>query len=344
MANSDTLMAYLIPRLTVQVENAATEALSYILNRSPRSMQALNDLLREGGFGIEPITRVETQVTYEDGSRPDMAGYDKDNVKRLLVEAKFYAALLQDQASGYAQQFDEPGPAVLLFICPEVRIPTLWASIKQQIGKQWELATIDSPSGGRRARLIGTELQLVLVSWVRLLERMDDLAGDDIVRSDIRQLRGLAQVQDAQEFLPIRSEELSPGLAHREVWYRQLVDDVIDAHGVSDGWMHVQGLRATPQWYGYGRYFRFSGVEWIFWFGVNHERWARNGDTPLWLTVYDSNQMSMDEIGRAINVQVHDGWIPIHPKVGVEYDQVLGDVVSQLKLVAKIVGVHLAPE
>ena len=68
----------------------------------------------------------------------------KNNVKRLLVEAKFYAALLQDQASGYAQQFDEPGPTVLLFICPEVRIPTLWAAIRQQIGKRWELETIDS--------------------------------------------------------------------------------------------------------------------------------------------------------------------------------------------------------
>ena len=35
MADSDTLMAYLVPRLTAQVENAATEALGYILNRSP---------------------------------------------------------------------------------------------------------------------------------------------------------------------------------------------------------------------------------------------------------------------------------------------------------------------
>ena len=164
-------------------------------------MQALNDLLHEGGFGIEPITRVETQVTYEDGSRPDMAGYDKDNVKRLLVEAKFYAALLQDQASGYAQQFDEPGPAVLLFICPEVRIPTLWAAIRRQIGKRWELETIDSSPGGRRARLTGTELQLVLVSWVRLLERMDDLAGDDSRQIGHSTASGLAQRQDAQEFL-----------------------------------------------------------------------------------------------------------------------------------------------
>ena len=62
------------------------------------------------------------------------------------------------------------------------------------------------------------------------------------------------------------------------------------------------------------------------------------------LKVYDSNQASMDEIGRGINVQVQDGWIPIHPKLGVEYDQVLDDVVSQLKAIAKIAGVHLSQE
>ena len=283
MADNSSLMAHLIPRLTIQVENAATDALGYILNSSAQCMQALNDLLRESGIDIEPITSVKTQVTFEDGSRPDMAGYDKVNVKRLLVETKFYAALLKDQASGYAQQFDEPGPAALLFVCPELRIPTLWGAIRRQIEEHWKLDPIASPSGGRRARLLGTELQLVLTSWIRLLDRMDALAGDDIVKSDIRHLRGLAQVQDAQAFLPIRSEELSPSLAHRVVWYRQLVNDVIDAHGVSDGWMHIQGLRATPQWYGYGRYFRFPEVVGYFWFGVNHERWAGSGDTPLWL-------------------------------------------------------------
>ena len=341
MADSDTLMAYLVPRLTAQVENAATEALGYILNRSPRSMQTLNDLLREGGFDIEPVTRVDTQVTYEDGSRPDMAGYDKNNVKRLLVEAKFYAALLEGQASGYAQQFDEPGPAALLFICPEVRIPTLWASIRQQIGKQWELETIDSPSGGRRARLVGTELQLVVVSWVRLLERMDDLAGDPDIEADIRQLQGLAQRQDAEAFLPMHSEELSPEFARRVIGFNQIADDVVNSRGVPEKWMTTLGLQATSRRYGYGRYFHFIGVEWDFWFGVNHELWARNADTPLWLAIHDNNQMSRDEIGRALNVEAHDNWIPIHPKLRVEYDQVVDDIVSQLKVVAKIAGADL---
>ena len=341
MVDNTTLMAYLVPRLTRQVENAATDALSYILNRSTRSLQALNDLLREGGFDVESIARVETQVTYEDGSRPDMVGYDKDNVKRLLVEAKFWASLLEGQASGYVQQFDQLGPAVLLFISPEVRIPTLWAEIKRQIEQQSRLEPIDSSQEVRRAKMVGAERHVMLVNWVQLLDRMDALAGDDGVKSDIRQLRGLAQGQDAEAFLPIHSEELSPSLGRRLVWYKQLVDDVIDSRGVSEKWMDVQGVRATPQWYGYGRYVRFSGVEGYFWFGVNHEQWAEHGDTPLWLSVDGRIQICMEDIGKELNVQVQDRWVPIHPKVGVEYAEVLNDVVSQIKIIAKVVGAHL---
>ena len=85
MADDSTLTAYLVPRLTKQVENAATDALSYILNRSNGSMQALNDLLRVGWilrcvFCQHPqlppddgVTRAEntprsTTTTYETGS------------------------------------------------------------------------------------------------------------------------------------------------------------------------------------------------------------------------------------------------------------------------------------
>ena len=341
MPNDTSLMAHLIPTLTPQVENAATEALAYILNRSEGSMQALNDLLREGGLPMQPIVRVGTQVSYPDGSRPDMAGYDKDGAVRLLVEAKFWAALLGGQASWYARLLDQPGPATLLFISPEVRIPTLWAEIERQMEKQDTLDRIDSASGVRRARVIwsepsDTDLQLVLISWVRLLDKMDALAADDIVKSDIKQLRGLARQQGDQLFLPIRSDELSPSLARRVVWYRRLVDDAVDARGVSEGWMDTKGLRATPQWYGYGRWIHFSGVENTFWFGVNHERWSGDGDTPLWLSVSYRDRVSMDEIGKELRVRTYNEWIPIHLKTGVDYDKVLKDVVVQLKRIREI--------
>ena len=340
MADNATLMAYLVPRLTRQVENAATDALAYILNNSPGPMQALNELLQESGY-IGPVSRLETQVTYEDGSRPDMAGYDENNLKRLLVEAKFWAALLEGQSSDYARLLDQPGPAALLFISPEVRMPTLWAEIERQMKEKSCLDRIESAPGVRRARVIWTkpchtELQLILVSWVRLLDRMDALAGDDGVKSDIRQLRGLAQLQDAHAFFPVHSEELSPDLGRRVVWYNQLVDHAVDSRGVPEKWMNIEGLAATAQRYGYGRYLHFSGVDGDFWFGVNHERWAGSGDTPLWLRVLDRTGVNMDEIARKLKVRVQDEWIPVHIKTGVDYDEVLDDVVSKLKAIAKV--------
>ena len=347
MASKTSLMAHLVPTLTPQVENAATEALAYILNSSSECMTALNDLLQEGGFAIEPIARVGTQVTYEDGSRPDMAGYDKNGVTRLLVEAKFWAALLGGQASWYARLLDQPGPAMLLFICPEVRIPTLWAEIERQMGKKDTLDRIDSASGVRRARVIwsepsDTELQLALIGWVRLLDKMDALAADDIVQSDIRQLQGLARAQGDQLFLPIRSEELSPSLARRMVWYARLVDDVVDAKGVPQGWLSVKGLQATSRRWGYGRYFRYpdSSIARDMWFGINLGLWAEEADTPLWLGMYEPIRIDREAIGSELNLPVverHGGlWIPIHPRTGVEYDKVLDDVVAQLKRMREI--------
>lgn len=337
MSDNNTLFAHLVPRLTSQVEDVATDSLGYILNRSAQCMHVLNSLLQEGGFNIEPIVRVQTQVAYEDGSRPDMTGYDKDNVKRLLVEAKFWATLLEGQASDYSQLFDGSGPSALLFISPELRIPTLWAEVRRQMEKQCELETFDSSTGVQRAKVAGTDLHILLVSWRRLLDSMSASVVDDAVKSDIQQLRGLTQAEDAQAFLPIRSEEMSPSLARRVVWYNRLVDDVVNARGVQEGWMDTKGLQATSQRYGYGRYFHFSGVRSDFWFGINHDMWASNGDTPLWLSIgmYDIVEIQ-EAISRSLNVRVEGKWVPIFPKLGVEYPEVLDDVVSQLKVIAEL--------
>ena len=165
MSENETLMAYLLPKLTAQVENAATDALGYILNRSAGSREALDRLLQDGGFSVPPIVRVETQVTYEDGSRPDMAGYDEADVKRLLVEAKFWATLLAGQASGYLGQFDHSEPAVLLFLAPEVRMETLWTEIARQIEEDksgTRLTSVVTSRGCRSSLVKGTKKRVML--------------------------------------------------------------------------------------------------------------------------------------------------------------------------------------
>ena len=348
MDNESTLLAHLVPRFTSRGEDAATEALAFILNKSEACRRALDNLLSEDGFSLAPITRFETQVTYEDGSRPDMAGYDGQGGKRLLVESKFWAALLEGQASGYLGQLEASGPGILLFIAPGTRIETLWAEIRRQMNadpKSVGLESVETGDRMRRAVVTDSEKRVSLVSWDLVLDRLTAaVPADSQVASDIRQLLGYAQEQDLDPFQPIQSSELSPSLARRLRWFNQLIDDVV-ARGVDKGWMSTQGLRATPQRAGYGQYLQFvddSGVRTPYscFLCVSLDYWATEGDTPLWLWIGSTTEPVRRLRGSDNSLVVlEDGdglWTPIHLKVSVEYHHVLDDAVDQLRRIAEV--------
>ena len=229
-----------------------------------------------------------------------------------------------------------------MFISPEVRIETLWVAVRRQMERLSELRVVEAPTGVQRAQAGCEERHLMLISWVRLLDRMATRVSDATVLSDIEQIRGLARRQDAEAFLPIHPGDLNPDFGRRVVGYNRLVDDAVDARGVAGGWMDISDSRAVAQRYGYGRYFRFTGVSGYCWFGVNHELWAERGDTPLWIRVGNPAIVRMDAVSRDLKVRVHNEWIPIHLKTGVEYPDVLDDAVSQLKAIAAIVQAQLA--
>ena len=81
---------------------------------------------------------------------------------------------------------------------------------------------------------------------------------NSLVASDIRQLRGLAQRQDDEAFQPMKTAEFSPSVPRRLQGLNRLIDDVVDSRGCPEGWMSVEGFRATAQRDGYGRYFGFT--------------------------------------------------------------------------------------
>ena len=95
MDNESSLLAYLVPRLTSRGEDTATDALAFILNKSEACPRALDSLLSEQDSSLAPITKYETQVTHEDGLRPDMVGYDSDGNTRLIVESNHPASVQQ---------------------------------------------------------------------------------------------------------------------------------------------------------------------------------------------------------------------------------------------------------
>ena len=358
MSKELTLLAYLVPRLTNRVEDAATDALAFILNKSPECRGALDDLLREGegSFQLGAIARLDTQVTYKDGSRPDMVGYDKAGGKRLLVESKFWATLLEGQASGYFDQLDGKRPGVLLFIAPATRLEVLWGEIERQMqggSSEVSLEGIETSSQTRRAKVAGPDYEgkrLMLVSWQMLLDRLAASASPGSqVAADIQQLRGLAQRQDDEAFQPIKKAELSPSVPRRLRWINQLIDDVVVSRGVGSGWMSTKNVRVTPQREGYGRYFRFRSdngevIPGDLFLGVNYHLWATNGDTPLWLRIYDSVPVSQDHLRDILASPVESGSskgpydVPIYLMPEAEYERVLDDVVRQVKFIWEIAG------
>lgn len=349
MDNESTLLAYLVPRFTSRGEDTATEALAFILNKSEACRRALESLLNDQDFAIGPLTRFQTQVTYEDGSRPDMVGYDGEDIVRLVVESKFWAALLEGQAGGYLGQLEESGPGILLFIAPGTRIETLWTEIRRQMNadpKPVRLESVESGDRMHRAVIAESEKRVSLVSWDLVLDRLADaVPADSQVASDIRQLLGLAQEQDLDPFQPIQRSELSPSLARRMQWFNQLIDDAV-ARGLEKGWMSTQGLKAAPQRDGYGRYLKFvddSGVRTPYdcFLCVSLGYWATEGDTPLWLWIGSTTelvrQLGEGDHSLVVCEDVDGLWTPIHLNVGVEYHHVLDDVVDQLRRIARII-------
>lgn len=348
MAEHATLLAYLVPKLTRQVENVATDALAFVLNRSAACRGALDRLLQDSDFNPGPIVRVETQVTYQDGSRPDMVGYDPIGAKRLLVEAKFWASLQESQANRYFGQLDATGPGILLFIAPDSRIDTLWAEIKRQMESgegcvQLELMEADART--QRAMIVGSEKRLTLVSWDQLLDSMAIAVADNAqLASDIQQLRGLARYQDEEAFQPIHPDEFGLSLPRRIRGLHRLIDAVIDT-GVDKGWMRANNR--TPQREGYGRYFKFIDVSYgtdipgDLFLCVNHLRWATSANTPLWLWIGSGVPISIAKLRNGVpslveGVGAFD--VPIYLQTGVEYDSVVDDVVRQIREIADLIS------
>ena len=354
MADNDTLLGYLVPRYAKVTENAATDALAYIMNRSAACMGTLNALVQTVvGEGMEPVTRVETQVVAADGGIPDFVGFDENGDKRVVGESKFWAGLGDGQARVYLRYLSESGPSVLLFVVPEVRMDQLLGAVRADAerGGEWELGPDRIHSNGDKRRLSADVVdtkkrrapvsrRLMMVSWGDVLTSMkSSAAGEPGTLADIEQLLGLTRREDAEAFLPLRQEELGPAFPRLMRGLTRLVDDVIHAHGTTENWLTTKGLTSAATRAYYGRYFRFIGLEGHgeeLFLGVHYELWATREDTPLWLSFGPKiTDGPLAQVKANLYREAGSRWTPIHLKTGVDYHELLDDVASQLHAIGE---------
>ena len=346
MADNYPLLAHVARGFAAGTENAATEALAHILNRSANAREGLDDLIRSGVENVAAVAKVRTQAVGSGGTIPDLVGVDAGGKERVLIEVKFWAALMPSQPKGYLQRMKElldDGPALLLFLVPDERVRTLWPVLRKRLAGA-QLSDLDSERKCVRVRLGDVDdgqRHLMVTGWTGLLDCMATRArdaGEHDVEADVRQLRGLAEYAHASDEIA-GGPEASPAERH----LRRIIDAATD-HGVGAGWLDRKGLNRTRRWYGYGRFVRFSRSGASPWFGINRDLCRRNAETLLWLQFGRPaqkrgwlNQVQFDALRRECGLREEDGWVPLIPKRDDEFSEVLEDVLAQLTRISEVV-------
>ena len=350
--NDDSLLAHLAWMLSSRHEDVAVEALGYIL-KSATARKVLEYLVKSGGTNTGEISSVRTQVGGEDGTRPDLVGFDENSNECLIIEAKFWAGLTGNQPTADLKRL--PSEKALLFVVPVSRIETLWAELRHLAGIYGSISIFMSSTEFKSATVsradFGTKY-LMLISWQDLLNHLENADDLDMI-DEIRQLQGFVNRIDESGFPPLRIEELGPEFPRRLRGLRQLVNDATN-RSVERQYADIAGLRITPRYRGYGRYLRIAGAG--VWFGVDSVRWAKGSypDTPIWLIFEQwkaDSSIRLDQTRKALESLEHSDpkecygevvevVVPIPLPVGIDYESVLESVVGRIKRIAELITAH----
>ena len=292
---NETLLGHVAERFSGQVENIATESLAFVVNRTPTAKKALVKFLEQAGLSLGESITINTQRAEEDDSQPDMKGINGSGKTVLLVEAKFWAGLTDSQPCKYLKHLAKEAPAMLVFVAPSKRLPTLWAEVLRRCKDDGRKvpATQDVNPEFLTVKL-NESTWLGVVSWRVLLSyilRAVEAEGHTEAAADIKQLMGLCEKQDDEAFLPLAPEEVRCQLGRRIVQFNSIVNRVTEKL-VAEGFGSVKGLKATAAENWYGRYILMSGYGCLI--HTNAYYWAEWRETPLWLNIKEAGQKSWD--------------------------------------------------
>ena len=337
MTDSDTLLNYVAQRNTTGLEDAATNALSFILSRSASAMGTLSNFLGDD-CGPLPIATVSPWETDALGAVPDLACFDGDGTAVALIESKFWAGLTAHQPVTYWQRLPDDRPAVLLFLAPDYRIAqgSLWDDLVGRLRDTGhELAPAERKEGTVTAVAQVGQRRLMLTSWELLLGRMAKKAkedGDAQACFEIAELKGLAAnviVGDR----PTRDENLKQLIAEAVKRVEQL------------GWANTDRLTTGEGQGYYARYLRLAGAS--AGLRIDYEVVKRMPDKRIWLWFYGGPADGVDTgtIRRILDSEAEPGltWypgdvcVPVLVPIAADRETVLEVVVAQLERIAELI-------
>lgn len=339
MPQESTLLSFVAQRHTIGLEDAATDALFFILSRSTSARKALSEFLGDEQ-GPLPVAKVQPWATDAHGAIPDLACLDKDGNTVALIESKFWAPLTPNQPVTYWRGLPAQKRAVLLFLAPDYRVDEgpLWEELEVRLRDAGhELSPADRGHGLIIGRSKDDQRRLMLTTWQLLLDRMTQKAReneDSQACFEIAELQGLA-ASAIEDDRPTRDENL-----------KQLIAESVQRL-VQSKWADTDGLGPGRGYEHYGRYLRLAGA--FAWLGIDYRAVKQMPDKPLWLKFYGDYEVGMsvklEEVrnrleGRAVTGLVSrsdEVYLPIDVPEGTDRDRTLDAIVTQLERIAALI-------
>jgi len=275
-----SLLGQFYSRIKGSQEDIASEGLTYILQNSQVARDTLYSIIQNAcGLQFDNL-RFISQAIGEKKDRPDISGFNTNNQEVLILEAKFWASLTSNQPVEYLNHFEND--SVLIFICPKLRVKTIYDECLRRIAESGIEHTVNEKSNmislqNNRFLLIKTWDEILLI----IRETLHNNNEHQLV-SDIDQVIGLCHTIDSTAFLPLQHEDFSPAIPRRIINYLDLIDGVVRAL-IGRKLVNTKGLRASATRNEYIRYFRSADL--AFALSINFKLWATLSDTPVWLMI-----------------------------------------------------------
>ncbi len=341
MAEAQSLLSLIARGYAAGREDAATEALCFIVSRSDSARAALAEFL---GFDEDPLPIASFRTQFlTDGAFPDMVCLDKCNNRVAFIESKFWATLTHNQPVKYWEELAANRPSVLLFLAPASRVAdidegSLWGGLVRRlrcadhdldpVDCQESRSFITAPSKDGQRRLI-------LASWDMLLDRLTQRTVKDAdfkACFEIAELRGLAH-DTIQNDDPVRDKNLKRSIADAVTRLKE------------SGWVNTDGLTVGSGSTYYARFFRLAGG--IAGLLIDYKDEKQLPDRSLWLRFgnEENGRLSADDVACRLGQAGESEWerrdqyvyLPIVLPAGAD-SQAPGDtIVAELERIAKII-------
>ena len=115
-----SLLGQFYNRIKGSQEDIASESLAYILKKSIRARQTINQIVNlNTGLKFSDLS-YKTQNVGDKLERPDISGINENGEEVLLIEAKFWASLTSNQPNEYLNRLTDN--SILIFLVPSLRL------------------------------------------------------------------------------------------------------------------------------------------------------------------------------------------------------------------------------